>query len=78
MKMLLFQTKFVTLLANVALSINTYYHQVQLSKKARKHYVIFIWSGYYFYWGKLRCGIRQSYSSNTTYNKNRVLKYFVS
>lgn len=43
MKMLLFQTKFVTLLENVALSINTYYHKAWLSKKTLcNFYLIYI------------------------------------
>lgn len=46
MKMLLFQAKFVTLLTNVALSINTYYHKAQLSKKALCHFYL-IWIIFY-------------------------------
>lgn len=42
MKMLLIQTKFVTLMANVALLINTYYYQALLSKKALGHFYI-VW-----------------------------------
>lgn len=41
MKMLLFQTKF-TLMANVALHSNTYYHKALLSKKALCHFYL-VW-----------------------------------
>lgn len=42
MKMLLFQTKFVTLMANVTLHINIYYHKALLSKKALCHFYL-VW-----------------------------------
>lgn len=38
--MLLFQTKSVTLMINVALPINAYYHEALLGKKALYHFYL--------------------------------------